>query len=54
MIFLRWKKILNDESGATMAEYAIMVGFIAAVCAGMVALLGDAVLKLFDIPSPPF
>ena len=31
---------LQDEEGATMVEYAIMVGLIAAVCVGVVTTLG--------------
>ncbi len=48
MKFLRrWKKILADEAGATMVEYAIMAVFIAAICVGIVATLGTRVLALF-------
>ena len=31
---------LQDEEGATMVEYAIMVALIAAVCIGVVTTLG--------------
>jgi Flp pilus assembly pilin Flp len=44
----RWKKILADEAGATMVEYAIMAVFIAGVCAGIIAILGQDVLALFS------
>jgi len=37
----------RHDSGATAVEYAIMAGFIAAVVAGVVAVLGQAVLNLF-------
>jgi len=37
----------HDDTGATAVEYAIMVAFIAAVIAGTVATLGQAVLNLF-------
>ena len=44
--------LMADEEGATMVEYAIMVGFIAAVCVGTVALIGPAVSSCFA-PIPP-
>ena len=34
------RELLTDESGATMVEYAIMAGFIAAVCALAVSIIG--------------
>ncbi|MFA5515833.1 MAG: Flp family type IVb pilin [Desulfuromonadales bacterium] len=40
--------LIYEEEGATMVEYAIMVGFIAAVCVGIVATLGGNVLALFE------
>jgi len=43
-----FKKLFGDEKGATMVEYSIMVGFIAAVCAGVVVVLGGNVLLLFN------
>ena len=53
MDLLRYgKKLLAEEDGATMVEYAIMAVFIAAVCAGMVAILGQDVLALFtSVPA---
>lgn len=38
---------LNNENGATMLEYAIMAGFIAAVAAVAIASLGNVVRDLF-------
>ncbi len=32
--------MMSDERGATMVEYAIMLGFIAAVCIVLVMTLG--------------
>jgi Flp pilus assembly pilin Flp len=36
------------DEGATAVEYAIMVGFIAAVCVSAVTALGISVLALFS------
>ncbi len=45
---LQWLRALrNDDEGATALEYAIMAGFIAAVCAAAVGLLGQGVMSLF-------
>jgi len=46
--------LVTDEEGATMVEYAIMVGFIAAVCAASVALIGPVVAEMFDSVIPGF
>ena len=34
-------RLIRDDSGATMVEYAIMLGLIAAVCSVVVAALGS-------------
>lgn len=47
------RELLFGEEGATAVEYAIMVGFIAAVIAGAVGGLGQAVKGLFE-RVPPF
>jgi pilus assembly protein Flp/PilA len=36
-------KLWNDESGATMVEYGLMVALIAVVCIAAVSLLGTKV-----------
>ncbi len=41
-------RFLKDKKGATMVEYALMVGLIATVCAGVVAVLGSAVQGIFQ------
>ena len=41
------KKLANDESGATMVEYGLMVALIAVVVAGGATLLGTNVKQLF-------
>jgi Flp pilus assembly pilin Flp len=46
------KKLARDDQGATMVEYAIMIGFIAAACVGAVIALGPSVSGLFVIPWP--
>jgi Flp pilus assembly pilin Flp len=43
-------KHLTSDRGAVATEYALMVGLIALVIAGTVALFGQAVVRLFDIP----
>ena len=34
--------IVKDEDGATMVEYALMLALIAAVCIGVVTLIGSS------------
>ena len=41
------EKLIQEDEGAVMLEYAIMASFIAAACALAVGILGDAVLGLF-------
>lgn len=41
------KKFVNDESGATMVEYALMVALIAAVCIATVTTLGTTISAKF-------
>lgn len=41
-------RFMQEEEGATMAEYALMVALIAAVCIGVVSTLGGNVKNLFD------
>jgi Flp pilus assembly pilin Flp len=47
MSILKVVKRLTREDGATMVEYAIMVAFIAAICAIAVGLIGEGVRDLF-------
>ena len=42
------KKFVNDESGATMVEYALMVALVAAVCVVAVTSLGTAISSKFN------
>jgi pilus assembly protein Flp/PilA len=39
---------LNDESGATAAEYALLVALIAAVIIGGASVLGNAINNKFN------
>ena len=41
-------KLLIDDDGATMVEYAIMVALIAAVCFTIVTTLGKSVSNTFS------
>jgi Flp pilus assembly pilin Flp len=41
-------ELIDDEQGATAVEYAILAGFIAAVIAGTVQLLGERTQALFQ------
>ena len=48
---LRWLELrdrLEEDHGATAVEYAIMLGFIAAVIVGAVAFLGQQTNKEFQ------
>ena len=38
----------RNEDGATAVEYALIASLIAAVIAATVALVGDAVLEMFE------
>jgi len=48
---LRWKdfllRLLKDEQGATMVEYALMLGLIMLVCIAAVGFLGLSASNLF-------
>ena len=39
-MFRELLQLWHDEAGATMVEYAIVAGFIAAVCALAVSIIG--------------
>ena len=41
------KRFMNDDSGATMVEYALMVALVAAVCVVAVTALGTAISAKF-------
>lgn len=45
------KNFMNDDSGATMVEYALMVALVAAVCVVAVTALGSAISKQFTTIS---
>ena len=54
------KKIVQDEEGAALVEYGMLVGLIALVCIGAVTLLGEKIKDVFDainnalvIPAQP-
>ena len=42
------KRFLKDEEGATMVEYGLMVGLIAAVCVAVVTTLGTTIQAKFQ------
>lgn len=44
-------RLLADESGATMVEYAIMLTFIAAVCIALIASIGGSTLNEYSTVS---
>ncbi len=48
----KFEKLITEDEGATMVEYAIMVGFIAAACVLAVTALGLSAADLFFIPWP--
>ena len=41
------RRFVNEESGATAVEYAIMAGFIAAVIVAAVRTLGASLIPIF-------
>lgn len=43
-----WTGILLDESGATAAEYALLIAFIAVVMIAAASLLGDNINNLLS------
>ena len=45
------RRFLADESGATMAEYALVVALIAAACIAAVTALGTAISSKFTTIS---
>jgi Flp pilus assembly pilin Flp len=45
-------RIRNDDKGALLAEYGLLAVGIAMVVAAIVLALGQAVLGLYDLPSP--
>lgn len=44
-------KLWNDESGATMVEYGLMIALIAVVCIGAVRVLGQNTQATFQTSS---
>lgn len=42
------KRFLQDEEGATMVEYGIMVALIAAICIGLITTLGTQIQAAFQ------
>lgn len=42
------RKFVNDDAGATMVEYGLMLALIAVVCLGAVALVGTRASALFN------
>jgi pilus assembly protein Flp/PilA len=48
-----WRVIVDDE-GATMVEYAIMVSLIAAICVTVVTTLGQKVSNEFSTVNTSF
>ena len=42
------RRFINDEEGAAMVEYGLLVGLIAAVAVGMVTTLGTTVRDKFS------
>jgi pilus assembly protein Flp/PilA len=47
-------KVLKDDEGATMVEYAIMVSLIAAICFAVVTTLGQKVSNEFSAVNASF
>ena len=47
----RFLDVVKDEEGATMVEYALMLALIAAVCIGIVTILGTKAQGTFTTTS---
>jgi pilus assembly protein Flp/PilA len=45
------KNMLNDDQGATLVEYGLLVALVAAVCIAIVATVGKQVLAAFTTVS---
>ena len=43
-----FKKIIQDEEGATAVEYAVMIVLIIVVCLGVITLLGGEIEQAFN------
>ena len=41
------KRFVREDRGATMVEYGIMVGLIAAVCIAIIGLMGGEIRDVF-------
>jgi pilus assembly protein Flp/PilA len=41
------KKFVKEEEGATMVEYAILVGLISVVAIALIGTVGQSVLRVF-------
>lgn len=48
MLIDAFRKVLADDSAATMVEYAIMVSLIAAICVAVVSTLGQETSNEFS------
>jgi Flp pilus assembly pilin Flp len=44
-------ELLNDERGASMAEYALLLALIAVACIAAISSLRDSVIGVFDRAS---
>jgi Flp pilus assembly pilin Flp len=53
----RFKKVLSDEKGATVAEYALVLVLVAVALIGILGQLGEALrIRIYDViqqlPTP--
>lgn len=42
------KRFIKDDTGASMAEYGLLIALIAVVCLAAVTLLGTAISSVFN------
>ena len=47
-LFAACKRLARGQEGATMVEYGLMIGLIAAVCVGVVATIGTNLSNIFS------
>jgi pilus assembly protein Flp/PilA len=47
-MFTNIKRLMQDDQGATLVEYGLLVALIAAVCITVVATLGKTIMSTFS------
>jgi pilus assembly protein Flp/PilA len=50
-IYLRLRRLVQDETGPTAVEYAVLMSLIVIVCVGAVKQLSNATAETFDVSA---